>query len=74
MTQGQVRRYRIQQDRGRYCLKGCDDGDLVDWGEYAALQRQLATLRAALHTIATDCEERPIDAVMIARSALGVKS
>jgi hypothetical protein len=34
-------RYRIQQDKGEYCLKGCDDGDLVDWGEYAVLQREI---------------------------------
>lgn len=34
-------RYKVQQDQGKYCLKGCDDGDLVDWSAYEALQREL---------------------------------
>lgn len=41
-------RYKVQQDKGIYCLKGCDDGDLVDWGEYEALQRRLADCELSL--------------------------
>lgn len=33
-----LNRYKIQQDKGKYCLKGCDDGDLVDYSAYAALE------------------------------------
>lgn len=36
-----VRRYKVQQDKGIYCLKGCDDGDLVDYSAYEALLRRL---------------------------------
>ena len=31
-------RYKVQQDKGEYCLKACADGDLVDWSSYAALE------------------------------------
>jgi hypothetical protein len=34
-------RYKVQQDQGEYCLKICDDGDLVDWSSYEALLRRL---------------------------------
>jgi hypothetical protein len=33
-------RYRVQQDKGEYCLKGCADGDLVDYSAYEALLRR----------------------------------
>lgn len=32
-----VTRYKVVQDKGEYCLKGCPDGDLVDFSAYAAL-------------------------------------
>jgi hypothetical protein len=35
-------RYKIQQNKGIYCLKGCEDGDLVDYSEYARLSAELA--------------------------------
>lgn len=35
-----VVRYKIQQDKGQYCLKACEDGDLVDYAEYEALRRR----------------------------------
>jgi hypothetical protein len=38
-----VVRYKVQQDHGKYCLKGCDDGDLVDWSAYEALLRTVST-------------------------------
>lgn len=34
-------RYKVQQDQGQYCLKGCPDGDLVDYSAYEALLRRL---------------------------------
>jgi hypothetical protein len=41
-------RYKVQQDKGEYALKGCDDGDLVDYDEYAKVQRELKTARESL--------------------------
>lgn len=38
-----VTRYKVQQDKGVYCLKGCADGDLVDYSAYEALLRRLDT-------------------------------
>jgi hypothetical protein len=43
-----VQRYKIQQDKGIYCLKGCDDGDLVDYSAYAALEAKLNERSAQL--------------------------
>lgn len=34
-------RYRIQQNSGEYCLKGCDDGDLMDYTEHAAIVERI---------------------------------
>lgn len=36
-------RYRVQQDKGEYALKGCDDGDLVDWSAYEELLRRVGS-------------------------------
>lgn len=36
-------RYKVQQDNGEYALKGCADGDLVDYNTYEALLRRLNT-------------------------------
>jgi hypothetical protein len=36
-------RYKIQQNQGEYCLKMCDDGDLVDWSSYEALLRRVTS-------------------------------
>lgn len=44
-----VNRYKIQQDKGQYCLKGCDDGDLVDYSAYAAMEERARTAEARLH-------------------------
>jgi hypothetical protein len=37
-----VQRYKVQQDKGIYALKGCPDGDLVDWSAYEALLQRAA--------------------------------
>lgn len=44
-----VERYKVQQDQGKYCLKGCDDGDLVDYAAYAAMEERARTAEARLH-------------------------
>lgn len=38
-----VTRYKVVQDKGEYCLKGCPDGDLVDFSAYAALLNRCNT-------------------------------
>jgi hypothetical protein len=43
-----VKRYTIQQTAGDYCLKGCHDGDLVDWTSYDALAAELENERMKL--------------------------
>jgi hypothetical protein len=43
-----VHRYKIQQNKGEYCLKGCDDGDLVDYSSYAALEARCRRLDETL--------------------------
>jgi hypothetical protein len=41
-----IQRYKIQQDKGQYCLKGCDDGDLMDYASHEAIVHKLeAALR-----------------------------
>ena len=47
-------RYKIQQDKGKYCLKGCDDGDLVDYSAYAALEARCQRFEAALKETSVD--------------------
>ena len=42
-----LNRYKIQQDKGKYCLKGCDDGDLVDYSAYAALEARCVAAEQA---------------------------
>lgn len=48
-------RYKIQQDKGHYCLKRCADGDLMDYAEHVAiverLQRQVAELEAEVQAV-----------------------
>ena len=41
-------RYKVQQDKGVYCLKGCDDGDLVDYSAFAVLKADFDRLTAEL--------------------------
>lgn len=37
-----IQRYKIQQAKGQYCLKGCDDGDLMDYASHAAIIKKIA--------------------------------
>lgn len=37
-------RYKIQQNKGKYCLKGCADGDLVDTSSYLRLAYAAKTM------------------------------
>ncbi len=46
-------RYKIQQDKGKYCLKGCDDGDLVDYSAYAALEARCRDFEPIVRTVAS---------------------
>ena len=56
-------RYKVQQDKGVYALKGCEDGDLVDYSEYARLERELAELQAPQEaTGACNCGDRWVHA------------
>jgi len=39
-----VCRYKIQQDRGDFCLKGCPDGDLTDYANFDAALKVLKNI------------------------------
>lgn len=45
-------RYRIQQDKGDYCLKGCADGDLMDYAEHAHIVERLQALLSCAYQLA----------------------
>ena len=52
-------RYRIQQDMGQYCLKQCDDGDLVDYAEAKAIiERLTAELAKARDDLAVNTHDK----------------
>lgn len=38
-----IHRYKIQQDKGQYCLKGCDNGDLTDYSALVWAVRHYGT-------------------------------
>lgn len=44
-----VQRYTIQQDKGEYCLKACEDGCLVDYFAYADMAERARAAEARLH-------------------------
>ena len=68
-----LNRYKIQQDKGRYCLKGCDDGDLVDYSAYAALAEQYASYReAAGAAIGADLNQQAIERIQQLEEAINL--
>ena len=69
MSDKPLMRYKVQQDKGQYCLKGCDDGDLVDYSRYAfdlAAARELVSqlegaLRWMCNKFGGQMEDGPYD-------------
>jgi len=56
-----VQRYKIQQDKGQYCLKGCDDGDLMDYASHRALVEEVTKLLDTANVPNADWWGRALD-------------
>lgn len=58
-----VNRYKIQQDKGKYCLKGCDDGDLMDYASHEALFAPALALLRRYQAVTIQPDDQAHDAL-----------